>query len=270
MEKKFSPLFFLFLCSGFIIVHGAEDCPNLSINNEWGEGWDGSIVFELDHSTSGWVVHLTFDIPITNLDCWQATVSSTDKKTFTLTNLEWDSDYQDGAHVELHIQPHYTTRPYLIAAEIDGQDICGGTPITSPRPTTTTPKTTTPSPTTHTPDDGCSDIVDLVDNGDDTDFTINITPAVTVNQWTVVVVFSGAVTAVTTPLADVTGSGNMWTLKSKSWDGELTAGDTFQLSMNVVHGSGKPSIVDVTFNDEGICSGTLQLASKHTFSLQHF
>ena len=263
METGVSLVSIIFLCSGFIIAESAEDCPNLSISSEWGEGWDGSIVFNIDHSTNGgWVAHLTFDIPITDLECWMATVSSTDKKTFTLTNR--DSNFQAGAHVELHVLPRYTSRPRLIAADFDGQDICGFPQTTTSNPTTQ--KTTaSPNPGSTTPHSSdCSDAIDILsDDGTTTSVDVKITPTVDINSWTVVLNFDADISGLTTPMADVSGSGKQWTLSSKSWDGSILAGQTFLLNFYVYHaGNGMPGFVDVSLNGDSICSSAMTTTSS--------
>ena len=74
--------------------------------------------------------------------------------------------------------------------------------------------------------------------------------------WTVVVTFSKAVTAVTSSLADITGSGRVWTLKNKSYDGNLPAGTTFELKFFTKQSSGGfPGFEGIDFNGEDICEG---------------
>ena len=49
----------------------AGDCPNLVINTEWDVGVDCTLQFVVDHEAHGWEIQLTFDSPLTSLDCWQ-------------------------------------------------------------------------------------------------------------------------------------------------------------------------------------------------------
>ena len=53
---------------------GAADCPNLVINQEWDVGIDCVLKFVVDHEAHGWEINLTFDSPLTSLDCWQVLV----------------------------------------------------------------------------------------------------------------------------------------------------------------------------------------------------
>ena len=255
----------LLLAVGLNQASAAEDCPNLVISAEWAEGIDAVISFELDHSTSGWEVHLTYDTALTSLDCFMGDVATTDNINFVITNLDWDSDYNEGDHVDLHIMPHFTTRPYLIAADIDGEDICGngGTVTTTTKqPTTTTQQPETSEqptqPPTTTPSSGdCDGVVDIgTDDGTQTDVSLSLTPTANLESWSVEITFSGNVVSVTSPLATVTGSGKKWTLSNKSFDGSLPAGDTFVLSFSVNHGgSGLPNFESIIFDNIEICGG---------------
>ena len=242
------------------IVHftaGAEDCPNLFISSEWGEGFDGFLRFEIDHAAHGWVVQLTFDQALTSLDCWQATISTTDSKTFTLSNLEWDSDYEDGAHVELHFQPHFASRAYLIAADIDGQDICGGAPVTTTTQvpdTTTTPQTQTTT-TTSSGQTDCNGIATIVgEDGEQTEVAVTLTPSQNIEAWLIEIIFDADVVGVTSPLADITGSGKIWSLACKSFDCNLAAGASLDVYFYVYHGgNGMPGFDNISFNGVSMC-----------------
>merc|ERR1711951_329569 len=141
----------LLLALGARIAHCADVCPNLHINSTQLNGYDAMLQFELDHSTEGWTVTLRFDRYLPVLYCWQGTVSTRDNKVFEVSNLNWDADYEEGRQVSLLLQPRYqinSHRPNLIAADIDGQNICGW--MTTHSPPTTAAPTTTQQPTTTT------------------------------------------------------------------------------------------------------------------------
>jgi hypothetical protein len=97
---------------------------------------------------------------------YKATVSTTDNLNFRLINLAWDGDFTPGATLELHIQSHFAsgTRPHLVAADMDGQDICGGGQVTSTTAASTATSAAATSATTTLPDDGsdCSNVVNVV------------------------------------------------------------------------------------------------------------
>ena len=212
-------------------------------------------------------MHLTFDKELTQLECWQTVVSTTDHKTFTLHNLEWDGDYDDGYRLPLHFLAHFTSRAYLIAADIDGQDVCEGGSAPTTTEKTTTRTTPTPRPTTSTEkpyttttaqESNCDDIVSVVeDDGTQTSLDLAITPTEDLTSWSVVLTFASDVDAVSSPLADVSGSGSQWTLSSKSWDGNLPAGETFDLNFFVNHGgNGYPGLISITLNGDELCGGS--------------
>jgi len=234
----------------------AEDCPNLGISSEWDTGYDGKISFDIDHDTGGsWQLHLTFDKALISLDCWEAQVSTTDNINFVLSG---NTDHQAGSHVEIQILPRYSSKAYLILADIDGQDICGGPSRTTTTTTTTKgPTTTTTLASTLPPSPSCEDIIsNIVNNGQDLDITIDITPETDIESWVIEIHFNKDVTSVSTPAADVTGRGKIWMLTSKSWSGSIPAGKTFELSLSITfENSEVPSLGEVLLNTETICGG---------------
>lgn len=247
----------------------AADCSNLVINQEWDVGIDCTLQFVVDHEAHGWVISLTFDSPLSSLDCWQATVSTTDSLTFTLTNLAWDGDFTPGSKLDLHIQSHFAsgTRPHLVAAHMDGQDICEGgggeaSSSTAPPSSTTAAGSTTAAATTEVPDDGkdCSHVVTVMDTDaaqHTTDLAIHLTPATDIQSWVVDLTFRTAVDSVQSPMADVTGSGTAWRLVNKSWDGGINAGETLELMVSVRHMAAAtcPPVVGVSFSGTEMCEG---------------
>ena len=72
------------------------------------------------------------------------------------------------------------------------------------------------------------------DSGQDQVVLVSITPAEAVSGWTLRLKFESSVDDVSSPLAEVTGSGTSWTLTSKDYDGDLEAGVEFQLRLNVI------------------------------------
>jgi endoglucanase len=137
--------FILFRC---LLVNGA--CTNLDVTSEWGDGLSADFHAAVDHQGHGWEMLLTFDNTLSSIECWQATVTTTDSKTFKFANS--DEDISSGGTIELHLLLHFSTKPQLIAAYLDGSDVCGGGSA-NPTTTTTTTTTTTPTgpPTTTTP-----------------------------------------------------------------------------------------------------------------------
>ena len=77
-----------------------------------------------------------------------------------------------------------------------------------------------------------------------------------ISGWTLKVHFNSAVDDVETAMASVSGEGSLWTLTSKSFDGDLTAGTLLEIGI-IVHfsSSNAPFINNLIFNDDLVCSG---------------
>jgi len=144
MEGPIVPFFLFFLVPSILATHA---CNNVDITSEWGDGLTADLHAGVDHNGHGWEIVLTFDKTLSSLECWQGTVSTTDSKTFKIVNS--DEDISSGGTLELHTLWHFSSKPQLIAAYLDGSDVCGGGSV-NPTTTTTTTTTTGP-PTTTTP-----------------------------------------------------------------------------------------------------------------------
>ena len=66
--------------------------------------------------------------------------------------------------------------------------------------------------------------------------------------------FDSPVSDVSSPLAEVSGSGSTWTLSNLDYDGGLEAGTVFPLRFVVYStGSASPIIISMYFNNDDIC-----------------
>ena len=103
-----------------------QECPNVDVYNEWYEGFNADLNFAVDHDTQNhWTIHLGFDGPLSRLDIWQGSVSTSDNRNFVVENLSWDGDYSDGDMFTLAMLGYFDgTRPKMISATFDDQDIC--------------------------------------------------------------------------------------------------------------------------------------------------
>merc|ERR1712123_415936 len=136
MQRPLNVLcYFLALLARCLFATGA--CTNLDTTSEWGDGLSADLHVAVDHDGHGWEILLTFDNSLSSIECWQGTVSTTDSKTFKIANS--DEDISSGSNIDLHLLLHFSTKPQLIAAYLDGSDVCGGG---SANPTTTTTTTT--------------------------------------------------------------------------------------------------------------------------------
>jgi len=191
----------------------------------------------------------------------QAIVTTTDDRVFHLTNLSWDADFTPGVQLNLQFQYRFAsgTRPNLVAAYMDGQEICGnGMEESTPATTSYVPTTIT----TQTPVDGegCSNVVTVL--GSDAEqhtsyLSVHLTPAADIAVWVVNITFASAVDDVLSQEAEVTGSGTGWQLANKAGNGGIAAGQTLELLFSVQHFQTPtcPPVVGVSFGGTAICNG---------------
>ena len=105
----------------------SQECPNVDITNEWGEGFNARLPFTVDHNTdSSWTIHLGFDAKVDKLDCYQGRVSTSDGMNFDIDNLDWDGDLENGDTFTVEMLGYFSggSRPKMVSATIDNQDIC--------------------------------------------------------------------------------------------------------------------------------------------------
>ena len=252
-----SALLLLGLCLGPVL--GAQDCPSLDVTNVWADGLESDLTFTLDHATHGWELNLKYDRKIARLDCWTATVETQDLQTFRLTSLGWDDDHEAGHEIRHHLTVWFTSRPFLIHADIDGQDVCGFAPSTTAKPTTTTttvPATTTSEPTTTTPEENeCADVVKIEEtDGPTTIVEVHLIPTMPVSEWVVELQFKEPIKDIIAFNADVSGAGTGWKLSSRPGEGSIQPGGRVEVKCVVQHGApSMPGIRGVSFNGRTVC-----------------
>ena len=67
-----------------------------------------------------------------------------------------------------------------------------------------------------------------------------------ITSWVVTLQFSSALAGLTSPLAEVAGAGNSWTLTNLAYDGEVAAGASLPLTFSVTHAAGaRPAVTEV-------------------------
>merc|ERR1719244_2304492 len=119
----------LFLASQAAVAHPGDACQNWQAGNPWPGNYQAHLVFTVDHEVHSWTIELTFDGEVEKLDCWQADWETDDNIHFTLTNLVWDGDIEEGEEVNILIQVHFdddaANIPDMIYATFDGEPICG-------------------------------------------------------------------------------------------------------------------------------------------------
>ena len=204
------------------------------------------------------ILHLIFNL------CYQASVETSDFQHFRLTSLGWDGEYEAGTRIQLHLMPHFTSRPFLIQADIDGQDICGfpttAKPTTTSLPPTTTTTipttTTTTQPTTTTPEPNeCDEVLYIEETeGPETIVEVHLIPTVNIYEWVVELRFKGPIRDIITSSAVVTGAGTGWRLVNKPGEGSIEPGQKVAVKLVVLHTEPwMPRVEGVSFNGRTVC-----------------
>merc|ERR1711860_392344 len=231
-------------------VEALEDCPNLDVTSVWNGGLSSILSFTIDHQTHGWEINLKYDRQIGGIYVSQGVVESQDNQHFRITSLGWNGELVPGQKINLSLQPYFSSRPFLVEAFIDDQDICGFPSISSTTTSTTT-TTTTKVPTTTTPTWGqCSQVVEVLGEGvNESALRLRLTPTLQVNSWTVNIDFEHRIWGILSSRAEVGGGGESWVLFNKPGDGSIPGGSTLVLNFSVQHpGTNLPAVRALRFN----------------------
>ena len=80
--KRQHSLFVLFLSLHFLSLSWAQECPAVSVTNEWPGGYQAQLAIPFDHEVHGWEMVLGFD---TALDTFEVhTMSLSERKSLGL------------------------------------------------------------------------------------------------------------------------------------------------------------------------------------------
>ena len=120
----------LLLSSWSSTAEVVDDCESLfTVTQEWPGGTQGFLRFVLEHEVHGWMLTLEFDKQFLEFYCWYGEiVDIVDQRIVTLTNVEWDADYETGDTFEVEYQVVYEEgeeRPMLATTYLDDELICG-------------------------------------------------------------------------------------------------------------------------------------------------
>jgi len=72
--------------------------------------------------------------------------------------------------------------------------------------------------------------------------------------WEVALDFSAPISNIESPMAEVQGAGQLWTLNNLNFDGEVEAGSSLELRFKVLFSGAQPDLDDVRLNKESLCS----------------
>jgi len=232
--------FFVFTCFITRVFGGCSD--NYVVDSESDDFWQGKIVIPISENVDGWSVDVGFDADVESIESALATASGSGKQ-WILTSRGFDDELTAGTTLELGIIVHFGgSSPKIIDLDFNDGSVCndGGSD------TTTTEGNT---------DDCNQNYVIETEADDHWQGKIMIPISENVNGWTVNVGFDAEVDSIDSALATASGSGKGWTLTSRGFDDELTAGTTLDLGIIVHFKGASPKIVDIDFNDGPVCAG---------------
>ena len=225
---------------------GGDDCNDIVVvDTEASDNWQGRVLIYVPENVNGWSVHIEFDNAATGIDSALATVSGSGT-SWALSSRGFDDELDGETMFELGIIVHFSgASPRAVSADFNGNSLCEGG---SDAPTTTT--------------EGSQDACDDDDFEVETIYSnywqgwIRITVPEDISGWTLKVHFHSDVDSVETAMASVSGEGSLWTLTSKSFDSDVTAGTLLEIGI-IVHfsSSNAPFINNLIFNDDLVCSG---------------
>ena len=228
-------------------TEGSEggDCTDVAVVDTEASGyWQGRLLVYVPQSVNGWTVLLELDSPATAIESALASISGSGT-SWTLTSRGFDDELEGETIFELGIIVRFSgASPRAVSVQFNENSLCdGGSPATT---------------TTEGSQDACDDddveVETIYNNYWQGWIRINVPEDV--SSWTVKVHFNSDVDSVETALASVSGEGSLWTLTSKSFDGDLSAGTLLEIGI-IVHfsSSNAPYINNLIFNDDLVCSG---------------
>ena len=83
----------LIIGSILLLLHQVQgDCSNENkFTTSWGTGANGAFSFKVPESTSsGWIIQVTFDKPVTNLNVWNGQNEQCNGNVCTFSNKNWN------------------------------------------------------------------------------------------------------------------------------------------------------------------------------------
>ena len=200
---------------------GSDCSDSYAVDSEEEGEWHGRVLLTPPETLSGWTVTIQFSAEVDALDCSLAAVTGSGL-VWSLSSYDWDSDLEAGVTLEVGIIVHYSgAQPAISSLSLNEMSLCSG----DSAPTTST--------TPHTPTSGGAEC-----DGDD--FSIDeeaagswqgrllLQVAEAVSDWVVEVTFTEALDSLDCSLADVAGAGQVFTLSSYDWDGNLEAGTVLE------------------------------------------
>merc|ERR1711936_40998 len=234
----------------FIVIHSSQEQPfptDVTFNGEvlcHKVTWDCSDAFVVEDEAAGawtglvsipgplngWTLALGFSSNVGLLESAAATASGSGA-SWELVNKDWDAEIPDGQNLSLHFIVDYSgERPGLTKLDLEGGSLCREQCVMD-----------------------CSTSVELT-GVTGTSFQAMMNLLGPLSGWEVALDFSSPISNIESPMAEVAGSGQSWTLKNLGFDGEVEEGSSLELRFKVLHAGTQPDTLDIRLNGETMCS----------------
>ncbi|XP_023347581.1 acidic mammalian chitinase isoform X3 [Eurytemora carolleeae] len=150
---------------------GAGSCNSmLAVSSSWTGNLGATLNLPVTTSISSFSILITSDVPISNIQFWDADVTPSSGTSFTVTSKSWFSGSKAGSVLSLGLQISFSgsKNPSFTSIKLNNNELCQGTggsqpsttqsPVTSSITSVITPATTSPgvSSTTSTGSGNCS------------------------------------------------------------------------------------------------------------------
>ena len=201
--------------------------------------FNGLIVLgPMEAAVSGWSVAVKFTEPVDSIESVLATASGSGK-TWTLVNIGWDGELDVGQKLDLKFIAHYSgNKPGIDSIAFNDATLCeqGGDSCT---------------------DSGsCAEVLVIENEGaGNWQGVIALSPEEDIIGGWVVTIELNQPGTLQTIMGNVAGSGTLWTISNKDWDGDIAAGDTLDLRFIVLYEGTKPVVVSIMLNEVTLCTG---------------
>jgi len=234
----------------FIVIHSSQEQPfptDVTFNGEvlcHKVTWDCSDAFVVEDEAAGawtglvsipgplngWTLALGFSSNVDLLESAAATASGSGV-SWELTNKDWDAEIPDGQNLSLHFIVDYSgERPGLTKLDLEGASLCREQCVMD-----------------------CSSSIELSDVTA-TSFQAMMNLVGPLSGWQVALEFSSPITNIESPMAEVAGAAQSWTLNNLGFDGNVEEGSSLELRFKVLHSGTQPDMLDIRLNGESLCS----------------
>merc|ERR1712172_415262 len=205
------------------------DCSDaFTVEDEAAGSWTGLV--SIPGPLNGWTLALGFSSSVDFLESSAATATGSGV-SWELANKDWDAEIPDGQSLSLRFIVDYSgERPGVTKLDLEGATLCREQCVMD-----------------------CSSSIELSDVTGTT-FQAMMSLLGSLSGWEVAFDFSSPITKIESPMAEVVGAGQSWTLTNLGFDGEVEEGSNLELRFKVLHSGTQPEMVDIRLNGESLCS----------------